>query len=261
MRPKNIFFWIGLFLSGMLTSGFTQNNDAPWPFREKLTYKVSWSFIRLGTLKFVIQDTLRMNGKRVYHAKLFIDSNPTLIFINHHSVYETYFDDDLNVHLFKYDETVDDIRYHATYRYDYADSLIYVNYTNEKDPLNQIKKVNPFCGHVIDGMSLIYYIRTHAHKTCVDTIRYLMDGGEDMAILDFRGAQNSLKIKVVKSAIPVTYFEGCILGEGIAGLKGDFKGWLSAGHQRVPMRAELKVTVGSVVLELEAWDPWYTKRK
>ena len=69
-------FLVVLFLVSMLHSGYSQNNPVPWPFREKLTYKVSWSFIRLGTLKFVIQDTLRMNGRRVYHAKLFIDSNP-----------------------------------------------------------------------------------------------------------------------------------------------------------------------------------------
>lgn len=254
-------FWMGLFLVVITSSGFSQNQKTPWPFREKLTYKVSWSFIRLGTLKLAIQDTLHMNGRRVYHVKLYIDSNPTLIFVNHHSVYETYFDDDLNVHLFKYDETVDGIRYHATYRYDYADSLVHINYTDENDPSNQIIKEHPFKGYVIDGMSLIYYLRIHSHKTAQDTVRYLMEGGEDTAIFNFYGSQNSLKIKAVNKAITVNYFEGCILGEGVAGLKGDFKGWISSGFQRVPMRAEMKVAIGSVVLELEAWDPWYTKRK
>ena len=91
---------------------------------------------------------------------------------------------------------------------------------------------------MIDGMSLIYYMRIHSHQTRIDSIRYLMEGGEDTAIFNFYGAQNSLKIKAVKKAIPVNYFEGCILGEGVAGLKGDFKGWISSGFQRVPMRAD-----------------------
>lgn len=47
--------------------------------------------------------------------------------------------------------------------------------------------------------------------------------------------------------------------KGIAGITGPFKGWFAADKQRVPLKAELKVFVGSVKVELEDWKGWEPK--
>ena len=73
---------------------FSNKNAFQLQIGEELTYKVKWSFIRLGTLKLQVVDTLMMNKTFVYHIKLFIDSNPLLFFVNMHSVYETFIDNE-----------------------------------------------------------------------------------------------------------------------------------------------------------------------
>ena len=65
------------------------DNSFQWQIGEELTYKVKWSFIRIGTLKFQVRDSMFIDGNPVYHIKLFLDTNPLIFFIDMHNVYES----------------------------------------------------------------------------------------------------------------------------------------------------------------------------
>ena len=227
-----------------------------WSVGEELVYKVKWSFLRLGTIRAQISDTVSIDGQRAYHIRLFVDSNPTLFFVSHHAVYETFFDDTLKVFLFRCDEKIEGVTYHTTYRIDHANSRVHIDMTDEKDPTNQIIDTTSFHGKLHDGTSLLYYARAHVHNTKMDTLRYMDDGKVELAIIDFQGPKGSVKIGSLEAPVPAYYLEGHVMGGGIAGLKGDFKGWFARDGQRPPLKAKMKVFVGSVTLELESWKRW-----
>ena len=224
-----------------------------FPVGETLSYKVSWSVFRLGTLKITVVDTLRMDDRRVYHARLNIDSNPLLFFINRHSEFNTYFDDDLCTHLFRSQDAVDGINYNTEYHFDYRDSVLSIDMTDMNDPDKRIQRKKPFHDRVLDGTSLLYYARLHAGETRADTTFFLFAGGFVPTYFEFRGEGKPIKIHGVEKKLKTGFVEGLIPGEGIAGLSGRFKGWFTVQNQKIPLKAQLKVFIGHVNLELESW--------
>ena len=110
-----------------------------WKIGEELNYNVKWTFIHLGKLKLQICDTLRMDQKKVYHTKLYLDSNPLLFFVNMHSVFESYIDEDFYPHLFLAEEKIDGVRYDTRYRFNYEGNVIEVKMTDIKDTPNNKK--------------------------------------------------------------------------------------------------------------------------
>jgi hypothetical protein len=146
-RIAIVFILIVLLYPNLLLS-----NDNPfnWKIGEELTYGVKWSFIRLGTLKLQICDSLIIDNTFVYHVRLQIDSNPLLFFVNMHNVYNSYLNENLQLHLFYAEEKIDNVTYKAEYRLDYSDSLIHIDMTDIKDPAKTIKKSVPFQETVLE---------------------------------------------------------------------------------------------------------------
>ena len=232
----------------------TTENPLLFPIGETLVYKVKWSFFRLGTLKMTICDTTTIDSQCVFHAKLLIDSNPVLFFVNHHAVYESFFSDKLNTYLFYSEEKIDGIQYKTRYRFNYTNSILTIDLTDMDDPTRHIQKQTPFHGRVLDGTSLLYYARFKAHQTGVDTVYYLFGGEPNPAIIHFMGRDKSVKTGAMDNPMETFYLEGDIPGKGLAGLSGRFKGWFAAHAQRPPLKAKLKVFIGHVNLELESWE-------
>ena len=56
--------------------------------------------------------------------------------------------------------------------------------------------------------------------------------------------------------MPTIRVEGTFHIKGIAGVTGDYKGWFTLDERRVPLKALMKVFIGNVVVELEAWEKW-----
>lgn len=246
-----------LILFSSLGSIKTNASELHWPVGESLTYKVKYSFVRLGTLRMVVKDTLRINKKLAYHTQVYIDSNPLLFWVNHHSLYESIFFENFEGYLFKYDETVDETPFNGNYQFDYSDSLIHIQVVSEKNPDSIIVRHNPFQGMVLDGISLLYYSRYFSHKTGIDTVTYLADAGEETAIIQFEGYQKEMTLPGSEKNISASYLEGRMTGEGIAGLSGYFKGYFAMDKQRPPIKAQLKVFIGYITLHLESWEKWF----
>ena len=231
-------------------------NDNPllWPVGEMLTYKVKWAFLRLGTLKLTVVDTLKINNRRIYHAQINIDSNPVLFFVNQHSVFHSYFDDELNTHLYRSTEEIEGTTYNTEYRFDYADSVLFIDMTDMNDPEVQIVKQKRFHGRVLDGVSLLYYARFNSGEARNDTVAFLFAGEPNPAFLEFRGYDGVLNLNGVKNHVKTVYMEGYIPGKSVAGLSGHFKGWFYRYNHRAPVKAQLKVFIGHVNLSLESWE-------
>jgi hypothetical protein len=57
----------------------------------------------------------------------------------------------------------------------------------------------------------------------------------------------------VNYPIMTTHFDGTANWTGVYGLTGSFEGWFSDDAARVPIKAKMKVYIGSVTLELQSW--------
>lgn len=235
-------------------SAYSQDVMPYWEVGEELTYKVKWSFIRLGTLKLHICDTLILNHRKVFHIKCYIDSNPTLFFVNYHTVAETFFSKDLEVQYFTYIEEDEGVTYKAEYRLNHSRGLVAVELTDTSNTANKINKEITFTGNLQDGTSLIYYARAHAGKREKHRVTYLADDGQDIILIDFKGKDGLIKVKPFPQKVPAYYLEGHVYNRGMAGLSGNFKGWFSADSRKLPLMAKMKVFIGSVVLKLETYN-------
>ncbi|MBC8182212.1 DUF3108 domain-containing protein [candidate division KSB1 bacterium] len=233
-----------------------ENNSFKWQIGEELTYKVKWSFIRLGTIKVQVCDTLTMGNTFVYHVKLFVDSNPLLFFVNMHNVYESYITKDFRLQLFVSEEKIDGITYLAEYRFNYTDSLIHTIMTDMEDPNVTIIKDDPLNETLLDGASMIFYARANSIYTRTDTLISFFASKRGKVAINFKGKNGKTKISALKKPMESYYVDGIVRMKGIAGLTGPYKGWFATGDQRPPLKAEMKVFIGSVKIQLEKWTGW-----
>ncbi|MBD3287504.1 DUF3108 domain-containing protein [candidate division KSB1 bacterium] len=255
------FFIIGLCL--LANSAFGNGNNYQWQIGEELSYKVKYSFIRLGTVRIVVHDTLTYDDAFVYHIKLFIDSNPLIFFVNMHNVYDSYIDDKFRLRLFSALEIMDGKKYDATYSFDYDKKMMHINMTSMKDTSKTIIDDVPLNEEVLDGASLIYYARAHVHSNVTDTLTSFFEAKKGKVLINFKGENEAVKIGAFDEPLNTYYLDGVVKMKGIAGLTGPYKGWFMRDRQRPPLKAEMKVFIGSVKIELEEWKNWspHTKMK
>lgn len=229
----------------------SEDNKFELSIGEELTYKVKWAFIRLGTLKYQLLDTLRQDGNLVYHLRLYIDSNPMLFFVNMHSVFETYMGDRLIPYKFIAYEKIDNINYLTEHHFNYKDSTMQLTMTDIEDTTHIIKKTRSITKSIYDALTLVYYARSKVENVDIDTLSTFF--GEEIGdiVINFRG-QKAFSLSDFEDEFDISYFiDGTILMKGIAGLTGPYLGWFGGSKRRIPLKAEMKVFVGNVIVELE----------
>ncbi len=255
-KLRNLFVVFLLIVILNPTILLSNTSEFKWQIGEELTYKVKWSFIRLGTINVQVCDTLTMDDTFVYHVKLFIDSNPLLFFVNMHNVYESYITEDFKLHLFVSEEKIDGITYLAEYRFNYTDSLIHTTMTDMEKPEITIKKDDPLDVTLLDGTSMIFYARANSINSRTDTLTSFFASKRGKVAINFKGKNGKTKIKALKKPMESYYVDGIVRMKGIAGLTGPYKGWFAKGDQRPALKAEMKVFIGSVKIQLEKWVGW-----
>jgi len=250
---KQIIYRIMLIVPLLLTAAqvSAQDQQMQWRAGEELIFKVRWSFVRLGTLKIQIADSSNVDGEDVFQIKLNIDSNPLLFFVNRHYVYSCSFTKSFKVQELTYFDDEEGVRMKSVYSFDHKNKNVHLTRTDTTGKTEEIVKDVSYKGELYDGVSLIYYARNTVNRMRIDTLQYIADDGYAKMIIDFKGEDKSLKIKAFKKKIPSARIEGFVYDKGIAGLSGKFKGWFSRDSRRLPLKAKLKVFIGSVIVELE----------
>ena len=147
----------------------------------------------------------------------------------------------------------------AYYRYDSTRSRCFVEETWQTDlksaPYKRTNLDTLYIkgSHVQDGLSIAYYAREHVHDSRTVTVPTIAYGKLGSTTFRFASTPGTQEIDALDRPIHVVEFDGWLDLEGIFGLTGEFKGWFSDDSSAVPIKAELKVILGSVNVELIQW--------
>ncbi len=254
---KTLWCFVSLFLLIFLFSENKAQNKFRWVIGEELTYKVKYGFLRLGTLTMQVVDSVRMDEQKVYKTMVHIDSNPMIFFVNMHSVYESYINENFYPHLFLADEKIDGKYYKTRYRFDYLNKLIDVKMTDLEDTSKIIIKKIPLDEKMQDGMSLIFYARGNVHLAKEETLTAFYEAKKGKIFIRFKGKGDAMKIDALESSQQCYAVDGQANIKAIAGFGGKYEGWFATDPQAPPLKAKLKVFIGYVTVELEAWKNWF----
>ena len=229
--------------------------DFRWQIGEELLYKVKYSFLTVGSLRFQVlnKDTLR--GRPVYHCRMHMKSSG-IPFVNFDDIFDSYIDEGMYSHRLESWEKESDHILHTLYDMNYNDSTIYMTMYREfeKDTVAVLDSTTKLIDKTQDGLSLLFFARANVRKKISEDVMVFSYNVYRKTFINFTGELKEIKAKGKK--VPGYYLDGKMKFVGIAGLKDGFKGWFSAEPQHVPLHAKMKVIVGSVRLNLEEWKNW-----
>ena len=227
-----------------------------WQIGEELTYRIKWLFLNIGSMKFQILEKDSLEGHLIYHCRLYLDSNPSLPFIDLHEVYDSYIDEEHFSHGLDILVKKSDCDYRVSHNIDYTQgkARILVNKCTPTDTILTMDSTIVISEKIQDGVSILYFCRALANQEKAVEVSVLSYKEIKPAQLEFTGVTYNIKVK--DKNLQAYYLDGLLKFAGIGGIKEGFKGWFSTDAQRVPLKAQMKAFLGSVKIELISWKYW-----
>lgn len=219
---------------------------------EEITYSVSYLGVKLGTIRIVNEGKKEINGKPAYHCKAYIDSRPGIPFIELHTVYESWIDPGgTSSHQFIANTKEGDNWTYDKYVFDYGNKSI----TTEKWKANVKKESKQFniSKRYNDGLSLFFCARQLLYAKNTAVIPTMVMDDTTRTRINFSGKQENIDIDASSYPVRTVYFDGNADWTGVYGVTGYFEGWFSDDEARVPIRARMKLYLGSASIELTNW--------
>jgi hypothetical protein len=220
---------------------------------EKLTYKVKWGFLRLGTV--TLETERSSQNTRKYLIQIEARSSLPIFKFQRKSESELdpnfLFSENLVQYEFEDGDTIE-----TRVRFDREtnrSSLTETNQTKGKTirSLEQ-QAVHPY----LDAISMWFFARSMARSAQVCTVQTLRDFEFKPTRLDFRAPVSEFDIGAIDESIPAIEMVGATAaaGQSSGGFEGDFHAWFSDDDAAVMLKAEIKIAVGKVKIELESWE-------
>ncbi len=254
-----------LIILGFLALAFPARTNTTFPvpvspvmvIGEELVYEVSWSFLKLGTIR--IKTLPPQTPGSVFSAVAYSDSYD-LPFVDFHAFSTSEMDSALystGASLFdkKENQWLRQIYYFTPSTLIYVTENAYVKDMQSSPidtPTYDTLKLN--YNRFQDGTSILYFARAHAHDSRAVALPTLVRGKAGITNLYFPSERTTETIDAIEEPIKVVQVEGKAEFEGIFGLTGDFTGWFSDDAAAIPVKAKLKVILGSITLELQEWN-------
>lgn len=226
---------------------------------EELVYEVSWTFFKLGKIRVLALPPPADNPAVVYSSIAYSDSY-TLPFVNFHAISTSEMDSTLFSEGASLYEKKDDRWYRQLYFFTPSTRTYVTEHAFVKDPQSQ-QPLQPMTYDTLqltydrfqDGTSILYFARAYVHTQRAIAVPILVRGKAGKTNFYLPAERTKEKIDAVDYPIRVVELEGKAEFEGIFGLTGDFTGWFSDDEAAVPIKAKMKVILGSITLELIEW--------
>ncbi|MEO8209538.1 MAG: DUF3108 domain-containing protein [bacterium] len=255
------FFVLALILKINTTEAYSQ--EKVMEVSEELKYEVSYGFIKLGYVKFVLSNFHKEGKKLIYHSKLEVKSYPEVPFIKINEILESEMEiskDGLFSKKFYETDFKDKSITRTDCKFNYIKNYIKLKVETdgniEKNIPIQIKKNIRYR----DELSWQYDSRINSFTNKNFNIPIFVNGEESSVRYSFNVNKTVIKIEKFDYDISVIKMEGTADYTGLFGFKGEFLILLSDDKERVPIKAYFNSTLGNVVWELISfkktkWNP------
>lgn len=220
---------------------------------EELLYEVSYGFIPIGTIRLQVLENIEKNKIELHTVKCFIDSY-NLPFVNLHYVMYSELDQNLWSHYFWFGNTSDPkSTWFVEYDFDYSKKNIQAKHGNMQSKKIHLNFKDSISNLYQDGLSLFYFARQNINSNQNHSLPTYMNEKKFKTYINYFGQNSESKIDAINYPIATKYFNGNIEYKGIYGLTGNFEGWFSRDNAAIPIKAKMKVLIGSVNIELIKW--------
>jgi len=224
---------------------------------EELVYSVHYSFFNIGKIRFVVSDKEERNGRAVYRAHAYMDSNPSLSWlVDMHVRFHGELDQDAYSYGWLSEDSSGKGVAYRKMVFDYDAKKMYYEWGN-RSPAGKRKAEGydtiAIKEHCQDGLCLFYFARAHAREKIKTTIPTFIDTNEVTTNINFNIERTNEDLDSVSYPVDVVKLEGHANFVGIFGLTGGFEGEFTNDAAAVPVTARMKVILGSIRVELESW--------
>ena len=236
------------------TGWLSTDNDSLMQVREELTYEANYLVFKIGAVRFQVLSKTTYDNVPAYRLRAYIDSYSGIPFVNLHAVYETYADAKTFMCLFTSNsEKQGDSWVYTSYHFDYAKKSVKWEQSRDGKVVKTI--YFPLDHPSTDGISFFYYLRkaceSEGNKKADLSIPIVVDTVKSS--VDLTVNENHEPCDVTAFDFPVDSYRmsGHINFKGFYGITGDFVGWMSSDSAEIPLKGDVKVILGSVVVRLK----------
>lgn len=221
---------------------------------EEMTFEASYLFFKIGAVRFQVLEKTTYDSVPAYRLRAYIDSYSGIPFVNLHAVYDTYADAKTCMCLFNSNSQKEGNGWV------YTSTRLDINKGNlewmQSENGKVIKKEDyPLDKGYTDGLSFVYYLREACRNANGQKANLTIP-----IIVDTLGTSVDITINEAREPCDVTAFDfpldsyrmsGHLNFKGFFGVTGDFVGWMSVDPAEVPLKGDVKVILGSVVVKLK----------
>ena len=238
---------------------FSHYKSDPFSNGEVLRYKVKWGFIRLGTVE--IRQTIpdASNPSR-FQLQMKSKSAAGLPFIDVDVVNRSL----LDARLPRGIETnvIENSKKKSRTTYVCNPKIPSIDIERLEGNLSTLKKSIPFAEPYFDALGTIMLARCIAGNTSAVPIAVTMDYQIKKTMIQYSRTTEMMDVDAFEDEIPARMFtlKSDWQDNTVGGMKGDITCWVSADDAAIPLRAEIDIALGSIVIELEScsrpgWSP------
>jgi hypothetical protein len=257
---------VSLILCTFLFTGTEHTSASPLPalsipdsagvfkLGEELEYDVTFLSFRLGRIIIKMDSMVVEDGHNVWIPHIYVDSRSGIPFVSIHEILESRIDEAGYSRYFiaSYKTKGDTGWGYLKYTLDYPNQSVTIEKGEDGTIRNHVEIHAPYKYN--DGVSLIFYVRRNMMYKKYVGVPTLVETDSAHTYINFLGERESQDIGAVNYPVDCLHFTGDARWTGIYGLNGKFEGWFSNDNAAVPIRARMKLYLGSVWIELVRWN-------
>lgn len=236
----------------LMVSPFSMQSQVLSP-GEELTYKVSVLGIDIGRVVIKTEKKSKFKEQDAIKVVVKMDSNPGIPFADLHATFESMVDPSAkySYQFVANSKEGDEGWSYTKYEFDYVTnkhqmSKFVGNKQVEAKSFDSDKKWN-------DGSSIFFFARQFIKSGKNLKIPTVVYGDPSHTSFYFSNKKDVTEIGASSYPIKTVYFNGSATWTGIYGITGKFEGWFSDDAASVPIKAKMKLIVGSADIELISW--------
>jgi len=220
---------------------------------EDITYVVRYTFIKLGEVRLRVINKVEIEGKEYYNAIANIDSYSGIPFVNLHQVYESKVNKNSFSNFFKGIVKHPEFTTFTEYNFDYSKKVLSVKkgkvnpYEIWTDSTTSAEKMYQ------DGLSIFYYARMNTGTIKSVNLPCFVNEEKVYTKINFYDKIMPVEIDAIDYPVECVRLDGETDFVSVYGLTGRFEGWFSNDEAAIPIKANMKVIIGNVTLELVKW--------